>query len=279
MSKIYDAIVKAQREQAVRKKEAIPSQPVPELQPVHRERETHQKIPSLNARPKRIIRVDIGKFVAKPDSIMAEEFRKLRSIVTTHSLASSMRSVLITSCMSGEGKTKVAINLSATIAKGLDDSVILVDADLRKKSLSSLLGLRNTLGLSDILAGRADIQQILINTEVKGLTILPAGSDPPNPAELISSIRMRNLVQTLRKRHSGSYILIDSTPIVSTAEASVLSQMVDGIIAVIMADKTRRDVVRRELNTINREKILGVVLNCAEFETSDHYYKYHDYQK
>jgi Mrp family chromosome partitioning ATPase len=125
------------------------------------------------------------------------------------------------------------------------------------------------------LAGRADIQETLINTEFKGLKILPAGLNPPNPAELIASMGMRNLAQQLREGYTNSYIVIDSAPIVSTSEAGVLSQMVDGVIVVILADKTRRDLVKRELNIINPEKILGVVLNCAEFETSHYYHKHY----
>ena len=290
MSKLYDAIMKAQREQAAQEKGTIPSEPVPEPQASEPEKKADQETPFLDPRPRiapkkamrkplvpheKITHVTAGKFVAEPDSLMAEQFRKLRSIITTSKLVNSLRSVLVTSCMPGEGKTKVAVNLSATIARGLDDSIILVDADLRRKSLTSLLGLQNTLGLSDVLAGRASIQEILVNTEIKGLTILPAGFNPPNPAELIASIRMRNLVQRLEEAYRNSYILIDSTPIASTSEATVLSQMVDGVIVVILADKTRRDVVKRELNTIDQEKILGVVLNCAEFETSDYYHKHY----
>lgn len=280
MSRIYDALLKAQQEQAAHEKELRSHEPQPQPQPqpqaLEPRKEVIQTTPFLDTtRPKRIIRVNVGKFVTKPDSIMAEQFRKMRSIVTTHNLTSSLRSVLVTSCMPGEGKTKVALNLSAAIAKGLDDSVILVDADLRKKSLSSLLGLRNTLGLSDVLAGRAGIQEALINTEFKGLKILPAGVNPLNPAELIASMGMRNLAQHLKEISNNSYILIDSTPIVSTSEASIISQMVDGVIVVILADKTRRDVVKRELNIINPEKILGVVLNCAEFETSHYYHKHY----
>ncbi len=282
---LYDAIMKAQQEEEALKKARIPQ---PKPQPVEPRQEVDQKTPSSDVRPKitpketkkkplltqeRIPRVNIGKFIAKPDSLMAEQFRKLRGIVSTQNLTSSLRSLLVTSCVPSEGKTKVAINLSAAIARGLDDSVILIDADLRRKDLSSLLGLRNMVGLSNVLAGRTSIQETLINTDVKGLTILPAGFTPPTPAELIASIRMRNLFQDLKGRYKGSYILIDSTPIVSAAEASILSQMVDGVIVVILADKTRRDVVKRELNTINSEKILGVVLNCAEFETTGYYKK------
>jgi len=177
--------------------------------------------------------------------------------------------------MPGEGKTKVSINLAATIAKGLDDSVILIDADLRRKSLSTLLRLGNSVGLSDILTGRAGIQETLVISENKCLTILPAGSNTSNPAELIASVKMRNLIQQLQQRYSDSYVLIDSAPIVSTSDVNVLSQLVDGVVVVIMADKTRRDVVKRELNTIDSDKILGVVLNCAELETSDYYHTYH----
>jgi len=290
MSKIYDALMKAQREQEAQRKTTIPSEPQPESQPPDLGLQTDQPTPFLEAVPgtappkapaeplaprKGITRVAVGKFIAKPNSVMAEQFRKLRGIVTTHNLSSSLRSILITSCMPGEGKTKVTINLSASIAKGPDDSVILIDADLRKNSLSSLLGLRETLGLSDALAGRVSIHETLINTDIKGLTILPAGLNRPNPAELIGSTRMRSLVQHLRESYNNSYILIDSTPIVSTSEASILSQLVDGVVLVIMADKTRRDVVKREVNTIDSHKILGVVLNCAEFETSDYYHNYY----
>jgi len=165
MSKIYDALLKAQREQAVQEEElrSHESQPQPKPQPqsqpqpkpqpqaLEPRKEAIQTTPFLDTRTKRITRVHVGKFIAKPDSIMAEQFRKLRSIVTTHNMTSSLRSVLVTSCMPGEGKTKVALNLAAAIAKGLDDSVILFDADLRKKSLSSLLGLKNASGLSDVL--------------------------------------------------------------------------------------------------------------------------------
>ncbi|MFX0203145.1 MAG: CpsD/CapB family tyrosine-protein kinase [Candidatus Hodarchaeota archaeon] len=290
MSKLYDAIMKAQREQAAQKEGTKPSEPEPEPQSPEQVVEADQKTPIWDAKseitPKeekaQVVyeksgSVTVGEFVAKPDSLMAEQFRKLRGTITTRNLIRPLRSVLVTSCMPGEGKTKVAVNLSVAIARGLDDSVMLVDADIRKRSLSTLLGLQDRLGLSDVLAGRAGIHEIVINTEIEGLRILPAGSNPPNPAELIVSTRMKTLLQRLKEGYNNSHILIDSTPIVSTSEVNVLSQMVDGIIVVIMADRTRRDLVKRELNTINPEKILGVVLNCAEFETSDYYHKYHKY--
>jgi capsular exopolysaccharide synthesis family protein len=296
MSKFYDALVKSQWKNEARKKGTTADDPAPEphhVTPDTQDTEVERKraflfessevtskksTRKIEVAHEKITQVAVGNVVAREDSVMAEQFRKLRGILATQHLISPIHSLLVTSCLPGEGKTKVAINLSAIIARGLDDSVILVDGDLRKKSLTSQLGLQNTLGLSDVLAERANINETLIDTEIKGLMVLPAGFNPPNPAELMTSVRMRNLLEQLQERYNSSYILIDSTPIVSTSETSSLSQMVDAIIVVIMAEKTRRDVVKREIPELNSEKILGVVLNCAEFETSDYYHKsYKDY--
>jgi len=291
MSRTYDALLKAQREKSGHKRITIPSEPVPEAQTSETKVEAQQEIPppngslrvppqkapvrSLSERERLRSSVAVGRLVAKPNSLMAEQFRKLRSVITTHGLANSLRSVLITSCMPGEGKTTVTLNLSSAIAQGLDESVILIDADLRRLNLTSLLGLQNVPGLLDILEERVSIEETLVPTEIEGLTIIPGGVNPANPAEMVGSTRMGTLIRRLREEYRNSYIMIDSTPIVSTSESHVLSQMVDGVILVILADETRRDVVKRELNLINQQKILGVVLNCAEFETSGYYGKHY----
>jgi capsular exopolysaccharide synthesis family protein len=288
MSKTYEALLKARREKVDVKSGAVPSEPVPEPEAsVAREVAEQEPLPASTSptgpEPKRatigptirheriVRRIAVGDFLGKPNSVLEEGFRKLKSAITTHHLATSLRSVLVTSCMPGEGKTMVALNTAAVIAKGLDESAILIDADLRRLGLTSRLGQEEAIGLSDVLEGRATIEEALIGTEFEGLNILPGGVNPGNPAELIASNRMRDLIEELLERYRDSYIVIDSTPLASTSEASVLSLMVDGIIAVIMADQTRRDVVSREMKTLNREKILGVVLNCADFETSSHY--------
>ncbi|MFX0200755.1 MAG: hypothetical protein ACFFCW_31940, partial [Candidatus Hodarchaeota archaeon] len=130
MSKLYDAIMKAQREQQVQSKKPRP-EPQPKPQPVEPRQESDQKAPFMDVRPKitpkkpliareRITRVSVEKFVAKPDSLMEEQFRKLRGIIAARNLHEFHRSLLITSCLPGEGKTKVAINLSVALARGLD---------------------------------------------------------------------------------------------------------------------------------------------------------------
>ncbi len=291
MSKTYEALLRAEREQAAHKKATVLSEPVSKPQVEEPKRKArHGKHPlnvfceigsqqgpiSPEVHHERIIgRVTVNNFIGKLDSIFTEQFRKVKSAIITHNTANSLRSILVTSCIPAEGKTTVALNLSATIATGFDHSAILIDADLRRRTLTSLLGLENTVGLSDVLEERAGIEEAIIDTEIKGLTILPAGSESPNPAELIGSIRMKNLIQQLGERCKDSYIIIDSPPILPTSEANALIQMTDGAILVIMADKTRRDMVKRELRAISSEKILGVVLNCAEFESSDYYHKYY----
>ena len=226
-----------------------------------------------NTSPTKII--EVTPLLADDQSLMGEQFRKLRTVLKVHHLGNDLKSVLITGLAPNEGKTTVALNLAASIARGLDDSTILVDADLRKKGLTSLLGLQETSGLSEVLIGEAKIKDTLVQTEIKGLHIMPAGYNSSSPAELIESDRMKELLRVLGTTGKFSYIVVDSPPLIAASEALILSHMVDGVIFVIMAEKTRRDIVKREMGSINQTKILGVVFNGAKFETSHYYHKYY----
>ena len=219
--------------------------------------------------------IEVAPLLAHDQSLMGEQFRKLRTVLKVHHLGNDLKSVLITGLGPNEGKTTVALNLAASIARGLDSSTILIDADLRKKGLTSLLGLQETPGLSEVLIGEAKIKDTLVETEIKGLHILPAGYNSSSPAELIESNRMKELLRVLGTTGKFSYIVVDSPPLIAASEALILSHMVDGIIFVVMAEKTRRDIVKREMGSINQTKILGVVLNGAKFETSHYYHKYY----
>jgi capsular exopolysaccharide synthesis family protein len=220
-------------------------------------------------------RISVGPFIIEAETLMAEQFRKLRSVLKVHYLGNGLRSVLITSLAPDEGKTTVSLNLSATVAKGLEESVILLDADLRRKGLTTLLGLQEKSGLSEVLLGKAKLKETFIQTDIEGFSIMPAGVDSSHSAELIESKRMTTLLNVLRDCGQFSYIVIDSSPLISTSEAHTLSHLADGVLVVVMAEKTRRDIVRRELGVIDRTKILGVVLNAAHFETSHYYNKYY----
>jgi capsular exopolysaccharide synthesis family protein len=219
--------------------------------------------------------IEVIPLLVPDQTLMGEEFRKLRTVLKVHHLANDLKSVLITGMAPGEGKTTVALNLAASIARGLDNATILVDADLRKKSLTSVLGLQKISGLSEVLTGEAKIKDTLVETEITGLHVMPAGFDSSRPAELIESKRMKELLRLLNDTDQFSYIVLDSPPLVAASEPLSLSQIVDGIIIVVMAEKTRRDIVKRELASLDQSKILGVVLNGAKFETAHNYYKYY----
>ena len=186
-----------------------------------------------------------------------------------------MRSVLVTSLAPGEGKTTVSLNASVALVKGLGESAILIDADLHKKSLTALLGLEERRGLSDLLSGSANIEEVMLQTEIQGLALIPTGLHLTNAVRPVGSSKMRQLIQEINHKHEKSYIVIDSTPLLLTSEVNALSQMVDEILLVIRAEKTRKDLLKRELTTIDREKILGIVLNAAKFEISHCYHKYY----
>ena len=223
----------------------------------------------------RIKLISVEAHIAEQDSLMSDQFRKLRSVLNIHYMANDLRSILVTSYAPDEGKTTVSLNLSAALAKSPDTSVILIDADVRKKSTSARLGLEDNPGLSEILDDKADFEEVMVQTEIEGLNILPAGNDSANSVELTSSIRMKDLLQQLRQRYQNSYIIIDSAPLIVASETTAISHIVDGVIIVIMADSTRRDVVKREIESTNKRKIVGVVLNAADFETSYHYQDYY----
>ena len=116
-----------------------------------------------------------------------------------------------------------------------------------------------------------------MRTGIPKLSVLPSGSIASNPAELVGSEKMRNLVKTLKSQYANRYIIIDAPPIMLTTEPVILSEMVDGVIVVVLAGKTPREVVQKALNSIHREKILGIVFNqikakTSYYHTSEYYY-------
>ncbi|MEN6318130.1 MAG: polysaccharide biosynthesis tyrosine autokinase [Syntrophaceae bacterium] len=220
-------------------------------------------------------------------SMVSEQFRRLRTYITSPRLDGSYpKTILITSTWAGEGKSLISANLAVMIAAELQSYALLVDCDLRNPSLSKLFGLNQKKGLSNYLAGDTKREAIRIKTPVDKLSIIPGGSLEENPVELIGSNKMKSLVQDLKSRYDDRFIIFDSSPILPTTEPSVLNKMVDGIIMVIMSGKTPRESVAQAIKVLDKEKILGVVLNNLEFKTnamirkhfgSDRYYYNYNY--
>jgi len=204
----------------------------------------------------------------EPGSIAAEQFRKLRTQLLGMRLPTPPKTIMVTSATDSEGKTLVSTNLATVLAHDLSSYALLVDADLRNPSLSRWFALHAGRGLSDYLTAGASIQELLVKTNVDKLTILPSGSFQANPVELIGSKKMEALVREMRERYSDRYIIFDSSPLLATTEPSVLTRLVDGIILVIRAGVTPRETVQQALATVEKEKVLGIVLNDLEFESS-----------
>jgi receptor protein-tyrosine kinase/non-specific protein-tyrosine kinase len=217
-----------------------------------------------------------------PNSVAAEQFRKLKTSIIETEGSNDKRCILITSSVSGEGKTLTASNLAISIAQEIQQYVLLIDADLRRPGLYKYFGVPSSPGLSEYLNENIDLSQLLVKTPVPKLSILPAGKPTNKAAELFASQKMRNLVREIKSRYDDRYIIIDSTPVMSTTESDILSQQADKIVFVVKAGKTPREVVKRSLFHLekNKDKIIGIVFNNADIEASRYsysYYQYYDY--
>ncbi len=221
----------------------------PEISSIQRVAETRKFSPKLLV-------------VTAPESVDAENFKALRArILLSAEKDAPPRTILVTSTYPGEGKSFVACNLAASIAFGVDEHVLLVDCDLRQPQVHEYLGYARSQGLSDYLSGRRELPELLIKTDIPKLSLLTAGSPPHNPAELVSSRRMEAFIEEVRNRYDDRYVILDATPTQFTSEAAVLSRHVDGILLVVMAERSPRKAVLNGLRNLERDRILGVVFN------------------
>ncbi len=213
----------------------------------------------------------------KPGAAISEAFRALRTSVLLSTAERPPQVLLITSSQPSEGKTATALNLSITLAqKG--SRVLIIDSDLRRPGMAKALNVRNENGLSEILTGVHEFDEKLLQ-RVEGLDtlfLLPAGPYPPNPAELLCSLKMESLVQQLRGKFD--HIVLDSPPVLPITDATILSSLADGIIVVVECEGTTRAALSRACRVIEHSggKILGTVLNKVDTRR-DGYYGYRYY--
>ena len=209
--------------------------------------------------------------VANPRSPVAEAYRQLRTNIQFSSLDRPLKTLLITSTNPEEGKSTTLANLAVSLAQA-GHSVVLVDCDLRRPSLHELFGLRNGEGLTTCLLNPKADHLPLQESGVELLRLLTSGALPPNPSELLGSQRMGEVIQLLREQ--ADYVLFDAPPIIAVTDAAVLATRVDGVLLVIRAGKTRREMAQKAkalLEKVNAH-ILGVVLNNVKFDSSLHQY-------
>ena len=204
-----------------------------------------------------------GRLVAvtAPQSLAAEQYRLLRTRVKRAENGRALRSIVITSPSQGDGKSLTAANLALTMAQEFHQRVLLVDADFRRPSLSRLFGINASPGLSDVLLGAAELDTALVNLADQRLTVLPAGTPPGHPAELLGSSGMRRVLDTLRTRFDR--IIIDMPPVAPVADVHVVTPMADGILMIVRAGMTAKPAIERALSGLDASKVLGLILNDA----------------
>jgi receptor protein-tyrosine kinase len=181
---------------------------------------------------------------------------------------------LIASATSREGKTVTAVNISVMLAQ-LGASTLLLDGDLRRARCHRVLAVDNHLGLTEVLTGSPDIQEMIRPAEIENLFFLSAGSVPPNPTELLGSAKMIETLAWLRQHYE--YIVIDSSPVLPVSDSLLLAKLVDGVVIVANGVTTPRHQVRTACARLEYAggKILGVILNRIKIQSPDYQYYYH----
>jgi protein-tyrosine kinase len=211
---------------------------------------------------------------------VAESIRILRTRILHPFMGERPRSILVTSAGAGEGKSFVCANLGIALAQGVDNHSLIVDCDLRRPNLHRLFGIDNSYGLCDHLREQASLDQLLTPSGVDKLNLLPAGRPPVNPAELLGSGAMIRLVDELVERYDDRLVLFDSPPLHAAAETTILAQHVDAVVLVVRYGGARREHVRSLVETLGRNRIIGVVFNAYETNILDEkIFGYYDYQK
>jgi exopolysaccharide/PEP-CTERM locus tyrosine autokinase len=219
--------------------------------------------------------------ITDPYSPASEQYRKLRARILARTKQDFQNTIMVTSADVGEGKSITSINFAVALAREIDHTVLLVDADMRKPSIHKYLGIKTDRGLSDYLSGQVELSDVLINTGLGRLVLLPAGNACSNPAELLSSNRMKELVKEMKHRYADRYIVIDTPPVLVSADAISMSNHVDGVIFVVQAAKTSEKTVKKAINLLKGATMLGIVYNNVPDYLGKNLnpYYYHQYHR
>jgi receptor protein-tyrosine kinase len=193
---------------------------------------------------------------------VAEDYRQLRANLQFLDVDEPPKVIMVSSSLPGEGKTTAVINLALALAEA-GRKVTVVEADLRRPKVTRYLGMIGGVGLTNVLAGSADITEVTQYYGVDGLAIIAAGPTPPNPSELVASASMAELLGKLRA--SNDFVLVDSPPILPVSDSTGLAVLVDGVLLSVRYGVTRKDQLQQAAATIQRvgARTLGVILNIV----------------
>lgn len=214
-----------------------------------------------------------------PRSPISEAYRVLRTNLRYSGIENPGGVMLVTSAGPGEGKSTTAANLAVSLAQ-VGKKIVLVDADLRRPSAHKMFGLDNSVGLSDLFTrDNVTVEQVLQKTGVETLRVLTSGAIPPNPAEMLDSRLMTQILASLRQ--STDLVIIDSPPVLPVADASILGSRCSGTVLVVDSGKTRTETARRAIATLERANVnvVGIILNKMGAKQAAGYYYYYYGQK
>jgi capsular exopolysaccharide synthesis family protein len=232
-------------------------------------------VPNIEARKSEVAKKDL--FAAnQPKSTISEAYRGVRTALTLSARGPQQKAMLLTSAGPREGKTTTAINL-ATVLAFSGARTLVIDADLRKPRVHASFNLPNKKGLTNLIVGEDDPAEFCQRTAVDRVDVLTSGPIPPNPSELLGRPRMREILRKLRDRYDQ--IIVDTPPIGAVTDAAVIATMVDGVILVVHAGKTRRQIVSRGLEQLRyiSAPIIGVILNNLHLGRGRYYPGYYHY--
>jgi len=213
----------------------------------------------------------VSQVLRGPSSAVGDAYRVLRTNLIFTSAETTGRVLVVTSATPAEGKTTTLAHLAAALAHN-GAKVLAVDADLRRPTLHLHLGLQKTPGLTDLIVGKAQASQTIQTTRVNGLQLLACGYLPPNPAELLGSPMMKQILDALRAHYD--WVLVDSPPLLAMADTPVLCSLVQGVVLVLAAEGATKPTVMRAIDQVRSVggSVTGVVLNRVNMERNSYYY-------
>ncbi len=215
----------------------------------------------------------ISYFDAK--SPITEQYKILRTNILSLQKHKPTKTIVVTSAVHSEGKTVTALNLAITMAQTTNKpKILLIDADLRRGRLARYLGVRQSVGLSELLRNQAKLEDVMFKIDLENLTFIASGTVPHNPVELLGSETMKELLSNLKTKFD--YIFIDTPPLISVTDPGILGSQTDGVLMVIQAGRTQRGIVRHAAELLHQAqaKILGYVLTNIEYHLPEYIYRY-----
>jgi capsular exopolysaccharide synthesis family protein len=210
-----------------------------------------------------------------PKSSFAESYRSIRTALLLSSPETQLKILVVTSPLPIEGKTATICNLAVTLAQ-MNKRVLILDADLRKPRQHKIFGIKNLNGLTNYLASRLELKELIKPTYIPSLFLVNAGPVPPNPSELLGSDKMASFLDMMRKYFD--YVLIDTPPLLAVTDSMIIPKT-DGVVLIVWAGRTSREALMRAREELGLMKIktLGVILNHLDISKHDYYYRHHYY--